>query len=124
MFAIIETGGKQYRVQPEDIIEVEKIKVDQGDNFDIDSVLAVSDDEGIKIGAPYVENAVVKAEVLEHGKGDKIIIYKYKPKKKYRKKKGHRQPFTRIKINDILLNQTVPVEEVQEEEVTEVSDQD
>lgn len=101
MFAIIESGGKQYRVQPEDIIEVEKLDVTPGDSIDIAHVLAISEDDELKIGAPYVENATVKAEVVEHGKGDKIIVFKYKPKKKYRRKQGHRQPFTKLKITSI-----------------------
>ncbi len=103
MYAIIKTGGAQYRVAKDDIIEVQKLPVEVGDTVDFDEVLAVNSDDDFKIGTPVVEGAKVKGEVLEQGKSDKVIIYKYKAKKDYRKKQGHRQPFTKIKITDISL---------------------
>ena len=103
MYAIIRTGGKQYRVAKDDVIEVEKLPVQAGEDIAFEEVLAVNDDEGFKIGTPVVEGASVKAEVVENGKSDKVIIYKYKSKKDYRKKQGHRQPYTKVKITDIVL---------------------
>lgn len=102
MYAIIKTGGKQYRVAPNDVLDVELLKADQGDTVEIDEVLAIGDGDEFLIGTPYVEGASVKAEVLEHGKGDKVIVYKYKPKKDYHKKQGHRQKYSRIKVLDIV----------------------
>ncbi|GAQ25996.1 MULTISPECIES: 50S ribosomal protein L21 [Tepidanaerobacter] len=101
MYAIIETGGKQYQVSEGDEIRVEKLPVEEGGIVEIDKVLAVSDDEGLKVGKPWIENAKVTAKVLRHGKGEKIIVLKYKAKKNYRKRQGHRQPFTEILIEKI-----------------------
>ncbi len=101
MYAIIKTGGKQYRVQEGDVLRVEKLDADEGQTFEFDEVLAVSGEEGLTVGTPNVEGAKVEARVLNHGKGKKIIIYKYKPKKNYRKKQGHRQPFTEVQITKI-----------------------
>ena len=103
MYAIIRTGGKQYRVAKDDVIEVEKLPVQADEDIAFEEVLAVNDDEGFKIGTPVVEGASVKAEVVENGKSDKVIIYKYKSKKDYRRKQGHRQPYTKVKITDIVL---------------------
>jgi len=103
MYAIIETGGKQYRVQEGDTIFIEKLGVDAGQTVEFDRVLAVSKDETLSYGAPYVEGAKVSASVVEEGKLKKVIIYKYKAKKDFRKKKGHRQPFTKVKIENITL---------------------
>ena len=100
MYAIIKTGGKQYRVAPEDVIEVEKIKGVEKDIV-FDQVLAVKTDDGLKVGAPLVEGATVKAEFIEEAKSDKVIVYKYKSKKDYRRKQGHRQPFFKVKITEI-----------------------
>ncbi|MCL2169308.1 MAG: 50S ribosomal protein L21 [Defluviitaleaceae bacterium] len=97
MYAIIETGGKQYKVAQGDTIKVEKLEANEGDKFTFDKVLFVSG----KAGAPYVAGATVEASVLEQGKHKKVIAFKYKPKKGYRKKKGHRQPFTALKIETI-----------------------
>jgi large subunit ribosomal protein L21 len=101
MYAIIETGGKQYRVSEGDVIRVEKLCAQEGETVELDRVLAVSDGEKLMVGQPVLENAKVTATVLKHGKGKKIIVFKYKPKKNYRRKKGHRQPYTEIKIEKI-----------------------
>ncbi|MCL2349878.1 MAG: 50S ribosomal protein L21 [Defluviitaleaceae bacterium] len=100
MYAIIETGGKQYKVAAGDTIMVEKLMLNEGDNYSFDKVLLVSGDSP-KVGAPYVAGATVSASVLEQGKGKKVIAYKYKAKKGYHKKKGHRQLFTSLKIDAI-----------------------
>lgn len=101
MYAVIKTGGKQYRVQEGDILRVEKLKAEEGQTFEFDEVLAVSKDDGLTVGTPYVEGAKVEAKVLGQGKDKKIIVFKYKAKKNYRKKQGHRQPFTEIQITKI-----------------------
>ncbi len=100
MFAIIETGGKQYNVTEGDIIKVEKLSNAVGDKVKFE-VLLVSDGKKLVAGTPTVKGAEVTAEVLSHGKGDKIVVFKYKPKKNERKKQGHRQPWTEIKIESI-----------------------
>ncbi|MDI3535543.1 MAG: large subunit ribosomal protein [Eubacteriaceae bacterium] len=103
MYAIIKTGGKQYRVQKDDVIQIEKINFEEDDVKEITftDVLAVNKDGEMVVGAPVVENAVVKAEILEVAKGPKVIIFKYKSKKDYRKKQGHRQPYMKVKITGI-----------------------
>ena len=100
MYAIIKTGGKQYRVQQGDELRVEKLDAKAGDKVVFDEVVAVGGDK-LVVGTPFVEGYKVTAEVLEQGKADKVIIYKYKAKKDYRRKNGHRQPFTLVKITDI-----------------------
>ena len=97
MYAIIETGGKQYTVQENDVLFVEKLEALEGDAVEFDKVLMVND----KIGAPYVEGAKVTANVVKQGKAKKVIVFKYKSKKNYHKKQGHRQPFTKIQITAI-----------------------
>ena len=101
MFAIIETGGKQYKVAEGDIIFVEKLDVAEGETYTFDKVLAVSKDNTFISGAPYVEGASVTANVVKNGKGKKIRIFKYNPKKGYRKRQGHRQPYTKVEIGKI-----------------------
>ncbi len=101
MYAIIKAGGKQYRVQKDDVFKIEKINAEAGDTVTFDEVLAVGGDS-LTVGTPFVEGYAVQAEVLEQGKNDKVIIYKYKAKKDYRKKNGHRQPYTLVKITDIV----------------------
>jgi len=104
MYAIVETGGKQYRVQPGDTISVERLTGEPGDTLDLGRVLLVGGgDGGTHVGAPEVADAVVKAEVVEHGRGEKIIVFRYKSKVRYRRKTGHRQALTRLRITDILL---------------------
>lgn len=102
MYAIIKTGGKQYRVAKDDVIEIEKLK-DKTTNDEVvfDQVLAVGEGADLKIGAPVVDGVTVKAEVVEAGKSDKVIVYKYKAKKDYRRKQGHRQPYMKVKVTAI-----------------------
>ncbi|MEA2020861.1 MAG: 50S ribosomal protein L21 [Candidatus Caldatribacteriota bacterium] len=103
MQAVIATGGKQYLVKEGDIIQVEKIELDKGQNVEFDEVLMVDKDGEYLIGRPLVEKAKVTGKVLSQDKAKKIIVFKYKSKKKYRKKTGHRQPFTKILIEKIEL---------------------
>ena len=100
MYAIIKTGGKQYRVQQGDELRVEKLVANVGDTVVFDEVVAVGGDK-LVVGTPFVEGYAVEAEVLEQGKADKVIIYKYKAKKDYRRKNGHRQPYTLEKVTGI-----------------------
>ena len=100
MYAVVETGGKQYKVAVDEIVNVEKLQAKVGDKVEL-KVLMIVDGETVKTGNPYVEGSKVVAEVVEQGKADKIVVFKYKPKKNIRKKQGHRQPFTRIKIVSI-----------------------
>ena len=100
MYAIIKTGGKQYRVQQGDELRVEKLVANVGDTVVFDEVVAVGGDK-LVVGTPFVEGCAVEAEVLEQGKADKVIIYKYKAKKDYRRKNGHRQPYTLVKVTGI-----------------------
>ena len=101
MYAVIATGGKQYKVSEGDVIRVEKLEVEDGAAYEFDQVLAVSDGE-LTVGNPTVAGAVVKATAIGQGKGKKVIVYKYKPKSGYHKKNGHRQPFTAFKIDSIV----------------------
>ena len=102
--AIIRAGGKQYLVKRGDKIKIEKIEGDKGKEINFTDVLLFQDDKKVEIGKPMIKDAKVVAEILEQGKGDKIIIFKYKSKKRYKKKAGHRQLYTEIKIKDILLS--------------------
>ena len=101
MYALMEFKGKQYRAEKGAFLSVDKIDADPGSALDIDSVLLVSGDKVI-VGAPYVQGAKVQAVVESHGKAKKIIVFKYKPKKDYRRKQGHRQQYSVIKIQDIV----------------------
>lgn len=101
MYAIIETGGKQYKVQEGDVLIIEKLDAGEGENVTFDRVLAVSKGDALVAGTPVVSGAAVSAKVQGHGKGRKIIVYKYKAKKNYRRKQGHRQPYTRVVIEKI-----------------------
>lgn len=98
MFAVIETGGKQYKVTEQDIIFVEKLDAAEEAEVVFDSVLAISDGTAFKTGTPAIEGAKVTAKVLKNGKGKKIVVFKYKSKKNEKKKIGHRQPFTKVQI--------------------------
>lgn len=101
MYAIIETGGKQYKVQEGDVLFIEKLDTAEGEVVSFDRVLAVSNDSGFVVGSPLISGAAVSAKVEKHGKGAKIIVYKYKPKKNYKRKQGHRQPYTKVVIDKI-----------------------
>ena len=101
MYAILETGGKQYRVAEGDVITVEKLPGEAGDAIVFDKVLLLSDGNDVKVGTPYIDGAKIAGEIIETGKGEKIIVYKYKSKKDYRRKQGHRQPFTSVEITSL-----------------------
>ncbi len=101
MYAIIETGGKQYKVSEGDFVFVEKLDAEEGAAVKIDKVLVLANGEDLKVGAPYVEGASVDAVAVKNGKDKKIIVYKYKAKKGYHKKQGHRQPYTKLEIKKI-----------------------
>ena len=120
MYAIIETGGKQYKVQNGDQIKVEKLNAEAGSAVVFDKVLAAGEGADIKVGTPYLEGLTVEGEVVESGKGDKVIIFKYKAKKDYRKKQGHRQPYTLVEIKAVAGEKAAPKKEepaVEEKEV-------
>lgn len=101
MYAVIETGGKQYKVQEGDVVFIEKLEADEGSVVTFDKVLAVSSEGNVTFGSPVVASASVNGKVLGHGKDKKIIIFKYKAKKNYRNKTGHRQPYTKVQIDKI-----------------------
>ncbi|MDP5272736.1 50S ribosomal protein L21 [Chengkuizengella axinellae] len=101
MYAIIETGGKQYKVQEGDELYIEKLDATAEETVTFDTVLAVSNESGLVVGTPTVSGASVTGKVERHGKGKKIIVYKYKPKKNYHRKQGHRQPYTKVVIEKI-----------------------
>ena len=101
MHAIIETGGKQYKVAEGDVLFIEKLEAEAGETITFDQVLAIVDGETATFGAPVVEGASVEATVVKNGKGKKIRIFKYTPKKGYRKRQGHRQPYTKVQIGAI-----------------------
>src|SRR3954469_23021809 len=105
MYAIVETGGKQYRVRPGDTVAVERLATEPGETLDLERVLLVGGNgDAPRIGTPGVSGAVVRAEVVEHIRGEKIIVFRYKSKVRYRRKTGHRQALTRLRIMDILLD--------------------
>ncbi len=106
MYAVIESGGKQYRVTEGMICSLEKIDAEEGSTVVFDKILVASDGENVKVGTPYLSSAKIVGKVLNHGKGDKITVFKYTPKKNYRKKKGHRQPYTRVQIEEIKLGES------------------
>ena len=101
MYAVMETGGKQYKVAVGDTLYIERLENEADDKVTFDKVILLSDKSGINVGAPYVTGATVSAKVLKNGKAKKIIVFKMKPKKGYRKKQGHRQPYTQIEITGI-----------------------
>ena len=127
-YAIVETGGKQLRVEPGRFYDVELLHVDPENAYTIDKVLLVNHEEEVTVGRPFVEGATVEGTILRHYRGRKVLVYKMKPKKKTRKKRGHRQEITRLLINSISLNGTILSEvartaiiaaEPQEEELEE-----
>ena len=101
MYAVIESGGKQHRVQEGEVLRLEKLEVATGENVDFDKVLMVADNGDVKVGAPYVDGGKVSAEVVNHGRGDKVRIIKFNRRKHHRKQMGHRQWFTEVKITGI-----------------------
>ena len=107
MYAVVQTGGKQYRVSKGDIINVEKLNVEAGSRVVLDEVIALGGEKTV-VGKPFVEGASIDCRVIENGKGKKVIIYKYKAKKDYRKKQGHRQPYTQLEVLDILTDGAQP----------------
>ena len=103
MYAIVETCGKQYKVAQGDIVFFEKLETEEGKKITFDKVVLVSDEGKIEVGNPYVKGVKVEGKVVAHGKGKKIIVYKYKAKKNYRRTQGHRQPYTKVEITAIKL---------------------
>jgi large subunit ribosomal protein L21 len=101
MYAVIETGGKQYRVQPGETVVVETLPGDAGDAIQFDRVLLISDDQSVAVGRPAIEGALVTGEIVEQGLGEKLIVYKFKRRKNQRKRNGHRQPYTAVKIASV-----------------------
>ncbi len=108
MFAVIKTGGKQYRVAPNDVLRIEKIEGQPGDTIELDAVLAVGGEAGVTLGAPLVEGAMVAAEVIEQGRADKIIVFKKKRRKNHRRRNGHRQHQTVLRVTEILTDGKKP----------------
>mgnify|MGYP005851374005 CR=1 FL=1 len=103
MYAVVETGGKQYKVSTGEAIEVEKLPFEVGEQIELDRVLLVADGERVHVGQPTVEGAKVLATVTDHSRGPKTVIFKYKPKERYRRKKGHRQSYTRLIVDEIVV---------------------
>jgi len=101
MYAIVDSGGKQYKVKEGDILKVEKLAGEVGDTVSFDKILMFSDDEDVNIGTPLLEDVTVNGHIVEQGKAKKIIVFKYKRRKRYRRKQGHRQQFTAVKIDSI-----------------------
>ncbi|MFP4532323.1 MAG: 50S ribosomal protein L21 [Desulfobacterales bacterium] len=101
MYAVIATGGKQYRVKEGDVVRIEKMPGNVGESLAFDKVLLLSDGNELNIGEPTVPNASVNARIVEQGKGKKVLVFKYKRRKRYRRKQGHRQPFTAVQIDSI-----------------------
>ena len=101
MYAIIETGGKQYKVEAGDVIFIEKLGAEEASEYTLDKVIAAGTDDGITVGTPYVEGATVTAKVEKNGKAKKVVVFTYKSKKNEKRKKGHRQPYTKVEITAI-----------------------
>ncbi|MCU0538701.1 MAG: 50S ribosomal protein L21 [Desulfobacterales bacterium] len=101
MYAVVQTGGKQYKVEKGETLRIEKIPGEVGSRVTFDKVLMVADGESIKVGQPVLENAAVSASIIEQDKARKILVFKYKRRKRYRRKQGHRQPYTAIRIDGI-----------------------
>ena len=101
MYAIIESCGRQYKVAEGDVVFFEKLDVEEGKKVTFDKVVLVSEDKKVEVGAPYVKGVKVEGKVVSHGKGKKILVYKYKAKKNYRRTQGHRQPYTKVEITKI-----------------------
>lgn len=116
MYAVIKTGGKQYRVKEGDLLEIEKLGAEKGQKINFDQVFLIEDEGRVLVGTPVVENAVVRAEVVENYKGEKVLIFKKKRRKQYRRTKGHRQELTKVRIEKIYPDaKLVPAEELKVE---------
>jgi large subunit ribosomal protein L21 len=102
VYAVVESGGKQYRVAVGETVDVEKLSAEVGETVTLDRVLLVGDDEGVRVGQPTVEGAQVRAMVVDQDRHRKVIVFKYRNKNRYRRKTGHRQPFTRLQIEEII----------------------
>lgn len=103
MYAVVKTGGKEYRVSKGDLIRVEKMEGKIGDPVELKDVLMISEGEGVQFGTPHLNHVVIKGEIVQEGKGKKVLTYKMKKRKNYRRFKGHRQTYTYLKVNDINL---------------------
>ena len=101
MYAIIEACGRQYKVEEKEVVFFDKLTTEEGKKVTFKEVVLVSDDKKVEVGAPYVKGAKVEGKVVEHGKGKKILVYKYKAKKNYRRTQGHRQPYTKVQITKV-----------------------
>jgi large subunit ribosomal protein L21 len=120
MYAVIRTGSKQYRVAPGDLITVEKLQVEEGKKHSFTDVLLYNDGENTIVSQKELAKVRVSAKVVEQGKSKKLLVYKYKPKKGYHKKRGHRQELTRLKIEDIIVRKTAPRKTAEKAEGTAV----
>lgn len=121
MYAIIESCGKQYKVAEGDVVFFEKLDTEVGKKVTFDKVVLVSDDKKVEVGSPYVKGVKVEGKVVEHGKDKKIIVYKYKAKKNYRRTWGHRQPFTKVEITKIALKAETKTEATAEVKETKTT---
>ena len=101
MYAIIETGGKQYKVEKGDVVFIEKLDAQEDETVTFENIIAVGGDDDIKVGSPYIKGAKVEGKILKNGKSKKITVFTYKPKKSSQRKMGHRQPYTKIEITSI-----------------------
>jgi len=101
MYAVVETGGKQYKVTEGATIDVERLSFELGETVELDRVMMVSDGESVRIGKPILDDTAVSATVVEHGRAPKVVVFKYRPKQRYRNKRGHRQEYTRLRIDEI-----------------------
>lgn len=101
MYAIVKSGGRQYRAEEGHSFSVEKLPYEVGEQFELEQVLLVADGDSIKVGQPFVDGASVKATVTDQYKGKKIFVWKYRPKKRYRRRQGHRQQYTRVRVDEI-----------------------
>ena len=121
MYAIIESCGRQYKVTEGDVVFFEKLEAEEGKKVTFDNVVLVSDDKKVEVGAPYVKGVKVEGKVVSHGKGKKILVYKYKAKKNYRRTQGHRQPYTKVEITKIKMPTEKSEAKVENAEVKETA---
>ena len=121
-YAIVETGGKQYTVHPGDTLNVEKLPVAEEETLELDRVLLIAKDGNVKVGRPLVEGAVVKAEVVAQGKAPKVMVFKFKNKIRYKRTRGHRQPYTQLRVTEIVEGQKAPVRRRRSRSSEETSD--